>query len=411
MSTCAAVAVLQRRVPDRTTDVSETAKEKEAQSEAGSSPAVSHTILNRLTIDLPTALARALTQAVAGLPKAAQLLVRRPAPGASYAFTRFPETRISEVRADDLTSVAHSFDLVVDGGELSHAGLVMQLSRYRWDALGRSEEALRAVAALFALVKPGGRLLVHVEGEPEDYLVGYLAAFPVDVHELQSSSHVYECTTNSAVGAAALEAVLAREVFDERSHWRYAHTLNAALPGDSLSILDVGGGDGHMAEWWAASGHKISVLEVDEAEAAAAERRLGADRVTLHDGVSRWPFADGSFDICSLLFVLHHIAAKGAVERTLAEAARVSRRQVIVMEDQPRAAASQCMCKLAAAVTAEHFRPFGQDPGIYMQFIRPDGVWRALFANAGMRVADAKLIPGTLQHPVPHTLYNLIAGD
>ena len=66
------------------------------------------------------------------------------------------------------------------------------------------------------------------------------------------SGCVYECSVKSLIGSAELELVLSRELFEERSHKRYADILNAALEGDHLQILDVGGGDGHMAEWWAA---------------------------------------------------------------------------------------------------------------------------------------------------------------
>ena len=39
------------------------------------------------------------------------------------------------------------------------------------------------------------------------------------------------------------------KVYDERSHERYARPLRELL-GSSARVLDVGGGDGHMAEWW-----------------------------------------------------------------------------------------------------------------------------------------------------------------
>jgi len=295
---------------------------------------------------------------------------------------------------------------VVDAGELARAGLVMDLGRCRWDVLGRVEEALRAVAASLALLRPGGRLLAHVAGDPADYLAGYLAAFPVELRQRQGSP-VYECVAAAPVGPEHLEAVLQRELLEERSHRRYADALDAALVGERLAVLDVGGGDGHMAEWWSASGHSISLLEVDAEQVRLAKARLGAERVTLHDGVSPWPYADKAFDACLLLHVLHHIGSEDALRLCLSEAARVSRRQVLVMEDQPRAAESSGRCRLAVAVTAEHFRPFGQDPNIFMRNIRPDAAWRALFAGAGLALASARTLPGTLQHPVPHTLYDL----
>lgn len=359
-----------------------------------------------------TGLAPLLAKCVRDLPSSGDVLLRYPSPSTVIARQH---GKVKTVAVEDLSKLAGAFDIVVDAGELANAGLVMNLRRYRWDVLGRVEEALQAVAALFQLLRPGGRLLVHIDGEPKEYLANYLAAFPVDVREIpgagDGSAQVYEFCTRAAVGPKDLQAVLTRELLEERSHRRYADILDAALVGDRLSILDVGGGDGHMAEWWAASGHEISLLEVDRVQAEKAKARLGESRVTFHDGVSKWPYADASFDVCLLLFVLHHIAGLDAVKRTLSEAARVSRRQVLIMEDQPRSAATQGLCQLACAVTAEHFRPFNQDPNVYMAFIRPDEAWRSLFAGAGLHIVDAKVIPGTLQHPVPHTLYSLQPGS
>ena len=42
-----------------------------------------------------------------------------------------------------------------------------------------------------------------------------------------------------------------------------------------------------------------------------------------------------------------------------------------------------------------------------MRNIRPDAVWRQLFAMAGLECVQQIEITGTLQHPVPHTLYEL----
>lgn len=106
----------------------------------------------------------------------------------------------------------------------------------------------------------------------------------------------------------------------------------------------------------------MHLLEVDAQLVQQARERLGADRVSLHDGVSLWPYADGSFDVCLLLFVLHHISDQ--LQRTLSEAARVAKK-VLVLEDQPRSAAKG-MVNLAVQVTAQHFRPFGQDPQVLL---------------------------------------------
>lgn len=384
---------------------------------------------------LPSAVAAHLH----ALPTQTSVLVRWPSPQAALARTG---GHLLAVPVDSLQDFRGRFGCVADAGELQRCGFIMDLHAYRWDVLGRVEEALCGIAELLFLVQPGGQLLVHVAGKPVEYLVGYLEAFPVTV---RCCSATQSGTANSTIcsdaigaggcrGSAAevqlcicevgeqitprhLAAVIAREISEERSHRRYAAILDTTLAelaavgtealGSTLSILDVGGGDGHMAEWWAASGHEIFLLEVDSEEAQKARHRLGEDRVTLHDGVSAWPFADGSFDVCLLLFVLHHIADEASVLRTLAEAARICRRRILVLEDQPREACTPGLCQLAAAVTAEHFRPFNQDPAKFMRNIRSDEAWRTLFSSSGMTVESASRIAGTLQHPVPHTFYVL----
>jgi len=372
---------------------------------------------------------KALAAVLDALPVSSLVLVRRPAPLPALRL-RTGEGSVEEVEEGQLGGMAASMDWVVDAGELARCGLVFDLGAFRWDVLGRIEEALRAVFALLALVRPGGgRLLMLLAGDPMEYLTAYFSAFSGVRVELQPavtavgppSPRRLECVVEARVDEEAFEAVMEREVNAERSHRRYADVLDAALAGVSyvvgggsgsgsaggLRVLDVGGGDGHMAEWWAASGHDIHLLEVDTASAQKARTRLGEDHVTLHDGKSAWPFADRSFDVCLLLFVLHHILPEEALRKTLTEVARVTRKKVLVLEDVPHAAPTPGLRRLAAAVTAEHFRPFGQDPSVYMCNIRPDQAWRPIFEAAGLEVESARAMLGTLQHPVPHLLYTL----
>lgn len=345
------------------------------------------------------------------LEGAERALLRRAPPMPSLLLHRGGQPSVTELQADEVLKL-QGLDCVVDCGGFTRAGLVMHVRCCRWDVLGRIEETLSDIADALSLLRPGGRLLALLEGDPVEFLTAILAAFPVSTRQVQlppgasGEACVCICTLDQAWHPEFAVDVLDREVHRERSHRRYAELLETALAGGPYSILDVGGGDGHMAEWWAASGHEIALLEVDPLEASKARLRLGAEKVTLHDGVSVWPYADGTFDVVLLLFVLHHIASEEALRRTLTEAGRVSRR-VLVLEDHPWDSASLGLRRLAAAVTAEHFRPFGQDPNVYMRCIRPDKAWRVIFESVGFRVTDFKAVPGTLQHPVPHGLYDL----
>jgi len=288
------------------------------------------------------------------------------------------------------------FDLIIDSGELATHGFIMDLANFRWDVLGKVEELLQLLYSSLCLLRPNGCFRWHVApGQLRDFLATFLTAFGAEIAAERSNGWM-DFVVSKVVTSQDLEVVLQREVYEERSHARYAKVLFEAFgPASRSRVLDVGGGDGHMAIWWSNHGCDVHLLEVNPGLVAEAQLRLGQDRVTLHDGQSAWPFADGSFDTCLLLFVLHHIA--DSVQTTLREAARVAKR-VLVLEDQPRTAKSRDLLQLAVQVTAQHFRPFGQDPQVYMQNIRPDSVWQKLFEEAGLHCVKQVEIPGTLQH-------------
>eukprot|EP00971_Amphidinium_carterae_P321815 6397072-Amphidinium_carterae.1 len=183
-------------------------------------------------------------------------------------------------------------------------------------------------------------MYTFIKGDPLEYLLSYFRAFDMEMQQLGTLNglQVVKCSPKcTTLPPPTIESVVDVEVTEERTHRRYAEALNSIILDSGLEILDVGGGDGHMAEWWVASGHKVSLLEVDAEQCAAARARLGPERVTLHDGRSLWPYAADSFDVCLLLFVLHHIDTEEAVLRTLSEAGRVAR-QIVVLEDTPHAA-------------------------------------------------------------------------
>jgi SAM-dependent methyltransferase len=101
-----------------------------------------------------------------------------------------------------------------------------------------------------------------------------------------------------------------------------AEILAARIP-KGASILDIGCGDGTIASLIAARRPDISVQGVEFAVRPAC--RIPC---TSFDGTSL-PFADGSFDGCLLIDVLHHT---DDVTVLLKEAARVSRSFVLVKD-------------------------------------------------------------------------------
>jgi SAM-dependent methyltransferase len=93
------------------------------------------------------------------------------------------------------------------------------------------------------------------------------------------------------------------------------------------SLLDVGCGDGELLRAAAGSGCRTCLgLEVDDA-LVAARRDEGLDvRIGRAEAL---PFADRSIDVVVFEYVAHHVEH---LERALFEAARVTRRAVLVLD-------------------------------------------------------------------------------
>jgi ubiquinone/menaquinone biosynthesis C-methylase UbiE len=94
----------------------------------------------------------------------------------------------------------------------------------------------------------------------------------------------------------------------------------------------------------------------------------------------RVPAPDASFDAVMMLFVFHHMERWGDQETLAREAARVTRRRVVVLEDTPTSrldrwfnVAWDWVLNLRHGVPT----PF--------TFRSPDG-WREVFGRAGLRV-------------------------
>jgi len=85
-------------------------------------------------------------------------------------------------------------------------------------------------------------------------------------------------------------------------------------------LLEIGSGPGSVVKAFRAQGMDVTALDI-------ADNSITDDlKPVIYDG-SAMPFADKSFDISLLLTILHHTANP---EEIIAEAARVSRRLIII---------------------------------------------------------------------------------
>ncbi|SEG83151.1 Ubiquinone/menaquinone biosynthesis C-methylase UbiE [Nonomuraea solani] len=105
--------------------------------------------------------------------------------------------------------------------------------------------------------------------------------------------------------------------------WRTRDVLRRVLPPAPARVLDVGGGTGVHAEWLAAEGYEVELIEpvplhVEEAAALPGVRaRLGDARDL--------PVPDGEADAALLLGPLYHLPERADRLRALVEARRAVR--------------------------------------------------------------------------------------
>ena len=98
------------------------------------------------------------------------------------------------------------------------------------------------------------------------------------------------------------------------------------------AIADVGGAVGRYAEWLAASGHRVELVEPVSLHVELARERAGdPPRYGVHLGDARsLSFADEAFDAVLLLGPLYHLGEERDRAQAVREAARVCRPEGLV---------------------------------------------------------------------------------
>jgi ubiquinone/menaquinone biosynthesis C-methylase UbiE len=145
-------------------------------------------------------------------------------------------------------------------------------------------------------------------------------------------------------------------------------------------VLDLGAGTGRIATWLARrAGIRPTLADVVDYDNRVPDFPF----IHMADPL-RVPAGDGSFDAVIMLFVFHHMERWEDQERLAAEAARVTRRRLLVIEDTPTSrmdrwlnVAWDWMLNLRHGVPT----PF--------TFRSPEG-WREMFQRVGVRVLHAE---------------------
>lgn len=105
--------------------------------------------------------------------------------------------------------------------------------------------------------------------------------------------------------------------------WRTQHILRRWLPPVPATVLDVGGGSGVHAEWLAADGYDVTLIDpvplhVEQASAIAGVKAQLGDARSLS-------LPDASADVVLLLGPLYHLPERSERIQAIQEAMRVAR--------------------------------------------------------------------------------------
>lgn len=148
-------------------------------------------------------------------------------------------------------------------------------------------------------------------------------------------------------------------------------------PGET--VLDLGAGTGRVSAWLA---RRVGVRPVLADLVEYRNRRR--DLPFLHmDDPLRVPAPDRAFDVVLLLFALHHNPYE-AQPRVLAEACRLARRRLVVLEDTPTG-------RLDRAFNVFWDRVLNLRHGVPTPFaFRTVPEWLAVFGELGLRAVHVE---------------------
>jgi ubiquinone/menaquinone biosynthesis C-methylase UbiE len=160
----------------------------------------------------------------------------------------------------------------------------------------------------------------------------------------------------------------------------------------SLSILDIGAGDGALGialqDWAAQQGWNWQIVNLDTSPAALG---LNSEGINVAGCATRLPFHNNSFDAVFASSMAHHLT-DGEVKLLLQEAWRVTRRAVLLC-DLHRNLGLYLALRLLFCFQ-NHSAPFRSDALLSVQRGWRIGELVRLAAEAGMASADVKLYFG-----------------
>lgn len=153
---------------------------------------------------------------------------------------------------------------------------------------------------------------------------------------LQTDSAVAEDgQTNFDSVADAYDDSLPHHVMDHYEAKRVAFIKSVTQPGSK--VLDVGCGTGVLAEALVKEGFDVTGLDPFLGMLKHVKARV-PDLETVHGRGEALPFPDNTFDFTYCVAVMHHVASKENVRKTLLEMVRVTKPggKIMVWDHNPR---------------------------------------------------------------------------
>lgn len=166
------------------------------------------------------------------------------------------------------------------------------------------------------------------------------------------------------------------------------HTLGLVLPhiASTDSVLDIGCGEAHVTAGIARRAHDTWGADIVDLRRAHVPHFLRYDGVTLD-------VPDRRFDVVVLSFVLHHVPDE-LKPALVAEARRVCRRTLLVLEDTPRTAFDRWTSR-------RHGETYRAKIGSTAGFgFYTQAAWERFFAAAQLEVCESRRLPRLCRDPL-----------
>jgi ubiquinone/menaquinone biosynthesis C-methylase UbiE len=112
----------------------------------------------------------------------------------------------------------------------------------------------------------------------------------------------------------------------------HATALEMASPREGMQVLDVGCGTGAQLSAYRDAGCHVSCVDLSPGMLEMARRRLGPKADVREGSGTEIPFPDGAFDLVTISFVLHEVAAtdRGAILDEIRRVVRQDGRVLVI---------------------------------------------------------------------------------